>query len=72
MLLVDIRLVMPTGRPRPADKPLLDIYASIVVERDSQKGIVIGHRAAGSVRLALQPARRSRPYSERGSTSICE
>jgi len=29
---------------RPADKPLLDIYASMVVERDSQKGIVIGHR----------------------------
>ena len=40
MLLVDIRLVMPTGLPRPADKPLLDIYASIVVDRDSQKGIV--------------------------------
>src|SRR5512133_227318 len=29
---------------RPADKALLDIYASLVVERDSQKGIVIGHR----------------------------
>jgi GTP-binding protein Era len=29
---------------RPADKPLLDIYASMVVERDSQKGIMIGHR----------------------------
>ena len=29
---------------RAADKPLLDIYASMVVERDSQKGIVIGHR----------------------------
>ncbi|WP_152364332.1 GTPase Era [Microlunatus speluncae] len=31
---------------RPAEKPLLDIYASMVVERDSQKGIVIGHRGA--------------------------
>ena len=31
---------------RPADRPLLDIYASMVVERDSQKGIVIGHRGA--------------------------
>jgi GTPase Era involved in 16S rRNA processing len=41
MLLVDIRLVMPTGLPQPADKTLLDIYASLVVERDSQKGIVI-------------------------------
>ena len=29
---------------RPADRPLMDIYASMVVERDSQKGIVIGHR----------------------------
>jgi GTP-binding protein Era len=29
---------------RPQDKPLLDIYASMIVERDSQKGIVIGHR----------------------------
>ncbi len=29
---------------RPVDKPLLVIYASMVVERDSQKGIVIGHQ----------------------------
>jgi GTP-binding protein Era len=29
---------------RPANKPLLDVYASMIVERDSQKGIVIGHR----------------------------
>ncbi|HET9872512.1 MAG TPA: GTPase Era [Propionibacteriaceae bacterium] len=29
---------------RPDDRPLLDIYASMVVERDSQKGIMIGHR----------------------------
>ena len=29
---------------RDADRPLMDIYASMVVERDSQKGIVIGHR----------------------------
>jgi GTPase len=31
---------------RPADQPLLDIYASMIVERDSQKGIVIGHRGS--------------------------
>lgn len=31
---------------RPEDKPLLDVYASIVVERESQKGIIIGHRGA--------------------------
>ena len=29
---------------RPEKKPLMDIYASIVVERDSQKGIIIGHK----------------------------
>lgn len=29
---------------RPDDRPLLDIFASMVVERDSQKGIMIGHR----------------------------
>ncbi len=29
---------------RPEDKPLLDVFATIVVERDSQKGIIIGHR----------------------------
>ena len=31
---------------RPANQPLLDIYASMIVERDSQKGIVIGHRGS--------------------------
>ncbi|MFZ2164540.1 MAG: GTPase Era [Propionibacteriaceae bacterium] len=29
---------------RPEDRPLLDIFASMIVERDSQKGIVIGHK----------------------------
>lgn len=29
---------------RSADRPLLDVYASMVVERDSQKGIMIGHK----------------------------
>ena len=31
---------------RPDDKPLLDIFASLIVERDSQKGIIIGHRGS--------------------------
>jgi GTPase len=31
---------------RPEDKPLLDIHANLYVERDSQKGIVIGHRGS--------------------------
>jgi GTP-binding protein Era len=31
---------------RPADKPLLDVHASLFVERDSQKGIIIGHKGS--------------------------
>ena len=31
---------------RPADKPLLDVHANLFVERDSQKGIVIGHQGS--------------------------
>ena len=31
---------------RPADRPLLDIHANLFVERDSQKGIIIGHKGA--------------------------
>jgi GTP-binding protein Era len=37
---------MALRQGRPADKPLLDIYASMVVERDSQKGIIIGHQGS--------------------------
>ena len=29
---------------RPEDKSLMEIFASIIVERDSQKGIIIGHQ----------------------------
>jgi GTPase len=31
---------------RPVERPLLDIYSSLIVERDSQKGILIGHRGS--------------------------
>ena len=31
---------------RSADRPLLDVYASLIVERDSQKGILIGHQGS--------------------------
>ncbi len=31
---------------RSEKSPLLDIYASMIVERDSQKGIIIGHRGS--------------------------
>ncbi len=42
---VTIDEILP--RPdRPEDKPLTDIFASIVVERESQKGIIIGHKGS--------------------------
>lgn len=31
---------------RPEDRPLLDVHAILFVERDSQKGIVIGHQGS--------------------------
>ena len=35
-----------TDEERPADKPLMRIYAEIYVERDSQKGIIIGNKGS--------------------------
>lgn len=35
---------MRSGRPK--DRPLLDVLAYLYLERDSQKGIIIGHRGA--------------------------
>lgn len=37
--------IMPR-EDRPEDKPLTDVFATIVVERDSQKGIIIGHQGS--------------------------
>ncbi|MGL5809967.1 MAG: GTPase Era [Nocardioides sp.] len=37
---------MSLREDRPTDRPLLDIHAAVYVERDSQKGIVIGHRGS--------------------------
>jgi GTP-binding protein Era len=44
-----IAVVVEEIRPRegrPAGRPLLDIHANLYLERDSQKGIVIGHKGA--------------------------
>lgn len=46
---------------RPADRPLLDVRARLYVERDSQKGIVIGHRGERLQRIGT----RSRAQIER-------
>jgi GTP-binding protein Era len=35
-----------TDEERPADKPLMKIFAEIYVERDSQKGIIIGNKGS--------------------------
>ena len=57
---------------RPEDKPLLDIHANLYVERDSQKGIVIGHKGARLARRRHRaPASRSRRCSAPRSTSTC-
>ncbi len=57
---------------RPEDKPLLDIHANLYVERDSQKGIVIGHKGARLKDVGTaRPRRRSRRCSARRSTSTC-
>ena len=37
---------MQLKEDRPADKPLLLIHANLYVERDSQKGIIIGHKGS--------------------------
>ena len=37
---------MQLREDRPEDKPLLDIHANLYVERDSQKGIIIGPKGA--------------------------
>ncbi|MDQ3592524.1 MAG: GTPase Era, partial [Actinomycetota bacterium] len=39
---------------RPEDRPLLDVRARVFVERDSQKGIVIGHQGARLKQIGSQ------------------
>jgi GTP-binding protein Era len=43
---------------RPEDRPLLDIYAQVFVERDSQKSIIIGKGGEGLKRIGTQARRR--------------
>ena len=48
---------------RPADRPLLDIHAYLYVERDSQKGIIIGPQG--------HPAARHRHHGPAGRSRRC-
>ena len=43
---------------RPPDKPLLDIYANLIVERDSQKPIILGEKAARLKLIGTQARKR--------------
>ena len=43
---------------RPEDRPLLDIYAHVFVERDSQKSIIIGKGGEGLKRIGSHSRRR--------------
>lgn len=43
---------------RPADRPLLDIFASLVVERDSQKPIMIGRRGEHIKQVGIDARRQ--------------
>ena len=51
---------MKLREDRPADKPLLDIHANLFVERDSQKGIVIGHKGARLREVGTERAQADR------------
>ena len=48
---------MAAREDRPADKPLVDIYAVIYVERDSQKAIVIGKGGSRLKKVGTQARR---------------
>jgi len=43
---------------RPADRPLLDIFANLIVERDSQKPIILGARAERLKQIGTEARRR--------------
>ena len=43
---------------RPADKPLLDVYANLVVERDSQKPIILGRGGERLAQIGTEARRR--------------
>ncbi len=43
---------------RPEDRPLLDIFANLIVERDSQKPIILGRRAERLKQIGSEARRR--------------
>ncbi|AWY96009.1 GTPase Era [Propionibacterium freudenreichii] len=45
---------------RPIDRPLVDIFASMIVERDSQRGIMVGHAGERIKRIGVRARRQIR------------
>ena len=56
---------------RPADRRLLETYASLMVERDSQKGIVIGHRGSRLGEIGATARQQIEAVLGTGFISIC-
>jgi len=52
-LAVVVEEVVPR-EDRPAEKPLLDVRANVYVERDSQKGIIIGKKGARLKQIGIE------------------
>ena len=56
---------MSLREDRPADRPLMDVWANVFVERDSQKGIIIGHRGVAIKKVGTMARRDMERFFEK-------